>query len=255
MRKRKTSSQIKNIIAFFLLFNLFLLGCTQHYTHLKTNKEKNYRSSYTFSIQKNNFYLNYTVHGHFSGFIVVGGYLEKTKDKNIYQIHNFYKHDSINYPVFYRNEKNQDNQFILKIPLRYAFRQLLINDTLFLDTLIKPTTNLPKYLTFAFNEKPNQIQIVDYPFTDLIFYKYEVVYKSIKYIVPDSCNEMTIKNIPERYVPLGIPNLQFNKKTMIIYTEKDTMQMTKHKEELNKRNRTTNRKIFRYYKRHKDSLD
>jgi len=181
--------------------------------------------SYTLSMRGDKFYFTKKHHPSFVS--SYKGVLIKLK-KNEYELKSLNSPDSINYPVTYKKDNNINNNFILEVPLNYSFNELLVDGKVYLDTIIKPDVNLPKYIKIELKSIPHQIQICNHSFKDEIFEKYTVEYKSKKYFIPDSCNHMIIDKILLDQYPIGVANLKFNKRTMILNADTNKIQFLKH---------------------------
>ena len=217
----------KVLVGIFWLF-LSLASCTSHYTYItKVRYGDSHENiiSYTLSMRGDKFYFTKTNHPSFSS--SYEGTLVKLLN-NEYELKSFHFPNSINYPVRYSKDNEIGNKFILEIPFNYSFNKLLVDGNVYLDTIIKPDVNMPKYIKIELKSKPHEVQICNHTFKDEIFEKYKIEYKSTKFFIPDSCNHMVIDNISLDQYPIGVANLKFNKRTMILGADTNKIQFFKY---------------------------
>lgn len=211
-----------------------LTSCTSRYCNVsKVSYGNNHENiiSYTLSLRDEKFYFTKTNQSSFGS--SYEGSLIKLEN-NEYELKSLLSPDSMCYPVTYKKDNNIGSKFLLELPNYLPFNKLLVDGNIYLDTIITSDVNLPKYMRLELNAKPHQIQIYGKLFYDEIFGKYEVEYKSKKYIVPDTCNHMVIDKISLDQYPIGLTNLKFNKQTMILYVDTNKIQFSKCKGKLTK---------------------
>lgn len=200
---------------------LFITSCISHYEY-QTKNSYNQNLFYTLSIKQNKYVLRRTEDNYFN--INYGDLIKESE--SVFILKEIHNEDSMDYFVEYLYKKGSFNNFTLLIDSRVPFQKILINDTVFLDSVFSPVVNSPQYHTFIIPQKPLSVKLESCEYPDMIFNRDFSTIKSKQYMVPDTCNYMKIVDNPAIENTLGTV-LKFNKKTGELFSKANKMYLIK----------------------------